>query len=100
MALTNETGTILRNDQVGPNLYLLEVESPDIARRVEPGQFVHTKIPGMEGHILRRPFSVYAADPPAGTFEVLYQDRPVRDVVDELMQRQRRGEADESWIRG
>ena len=33
-------------------------------------------------------------------FEVLYQDRPVRDVVDELMQRQRRGEADESWIRG
>lgn len=73
MALTNETGTILRNDQVGPNLYLLEVESPDIARRVEPGQFVHTKIPGMEGHILRRPFSVYAADAQAGTFEVLYQ---------------------------
>ena len=29
MALTNETGTILRNGQVGPNLYLLEVESPD-----------------------------------------------------------------------
>ena len=33
-------------------------------------------------------------------YEVLYQDRPVRDVVEELMQRQRRGEADESWIRG
>ena len=33
-------------------------------------------------------------------YEVLYQDRPVRDVVDELMQRQRRGEVDESWIRG
>ncbi len=33
-------------------------------------------------------------------YEVLYQDRPVRDVVEELMQRQRRGEADESWIHG
>ena len=33
-------------------------------------------------------------------YEVLYQDRPVRDVVEELMQRQRRGEVDESWIGG
>ena len=73
MALTNETGTILRNEQVGPNLYVMEVESPDIAGRVAPGQFVHTRLPGMEGHILRRPFSVYTADAVTGRMEILYQ---------------------------
>lgn len=31
------------------------------------------KIPGMEGHVLRRPFSVYAADAAGGTLDVLYQ---------------------------
>lgn len=73
MALVNETGRVLRNGQVGPNLYVMEVESPDIAGRVEPGQFVHTKVPGMEAHILRRPFSVYDADAQRGTFDLLYQ---------------------------
>ena len=32
-------------------------------------------------------------------YEVLYENRPVHDVVTELMGRQKRGEADESWIR-
>lgn len=73
MALVNEKGRVLRNEQVGPNLYVMEVASPDIARRVEPGQFVHTKVPGMEAHILRRPFSVYDADAERGVFDVLYQ---------------------------
>ena len=31
-----------------------------IAAAIEPGQFVHMKVPNMEAHILRRPFSVYA----------------------------------------
>ena len=33
---------------------------------IEPGQFVHMKVPNMEAHILRRPFSVYARDAAAG----------------------------------
>ena len=31
-------------------------------------------------------------------YEVLYENRPVHDVLSELMGRQKRGEADESWI--
>ena len=55
------------NACVGPNLYLMTLEAPAIAASIEPGQFVHMKVPGMEAHILRRPFSVYARDARAGT---------------------------------
>lgn len=73
MALLNERVRILENECVGPNLYLMTLASPAIAAGIEPGQFVHMRIPGMEGHILRRPFSVYARDAHAGTLDILYQ---------------------------
>ena len=73
MALVNERATVLTNGQVGPRLHLMTLQSPEIAGQVGPGQFVHMKVPGMEGHILRRPFSVYAADVQAGTLDILYQ---------------------------
>lgn len=73
MALVNETARILSNKQVGPRLYLMALASPAIAGAIEPGQFVHMRVPRMEAHILRRPFSVYARDAQAGTLEVLYQ---------------------------
>lgn len=73
MALVNETSVLLSNAQVGPRLWLASFESPDIAGRIAPGQFVHMRIPNMEGHILRRPFSVYDRSTAKGTIEVLYQ---------------------------
>ena len=73
VALVNERARILANAKVGPNLYLMELASPRIAAAIEPGQFVHMKVPNMEAHILRRPFSVYARDAAAGTLEILYQ---------------------------
>ena len=73
MALVNERARILGNAEVGPNLYLMTLEAPGIAASIEPGQFVHMKVPGMEAHVLRRPFSVYARDAAAGTLEILYQ---------------------------
>ena len=72
MALVNERARILANGEVGPNLYLMELAAPRIAASIEPGQFVHMKVPNMEAHILRRPFSVYARDTAAGTLEILY----------------------------
>lgn len=73
MALVNERARIVKNECVGLNLYLMVLESPVIARMIEPGQFVHMKIPGMQAHILRRPFSVYASDAVSGVLEILYQ---------------------------
>ena len=73
MTLVNEQARLLKNECVGPNLYLMELESPRLATTIEPGQFVHMKVPRMEAHILRRPFSVYARNAQAGTLEILYQ---------------------------
>lgn len=70
--LVNTKANLLSNREVGPNLYLMKLYSPYIASRIKPGQFVHMKLPGMEAHILRRPFSVYACDRAAGTLEILY----------------------------
>ena len=73
-ALVNERGRIVRNEQVGPRLHLMVLEVAQIAADVRPGQFVHMKIPGAAEHVLRRPFSVYAADSATGTIDVLYQE--------------------------
>ena len=72
-SLINENAVILSNQQVGPRLHLMVLEAPEIAARVAPGQFVHMKVPRMDDHILRRPFSIYAADAAAGTVDILYQ---------------------------
>ena len=53
MALVNERARILANEEVGPNLYLMELAASHIAASIEPGQFVHMKVPSMEAHILR-----------------------------------------------
>ena len=47
MALVNERARILANGEVGPNLYLMELAAPRIAASIEPGQFVHMKVPNM-----------------------------------------------------
>lgn len=73
MTLCNETAQIVSNAQVGPRLWIMVLKAPRIAQNILPGQFVHMRIPGMEGHVLRRPFSVYAADKQADTLDILYQ---------------------------
>lgn len=71
--LVDEEGKVLSNEHLGRNLYLMEVESPGISAALQPGQFVHMRLPGMEGHILRRPFSVYDTRPEEGAMDILYQ---------------------------
>jgi len=41
---------------------LLKLAAPAIGPLVQPGQFVHLRIPRLEGAVLRRPFSVFKAD--------------------------------------
>ena len=72
--LVNETARIVRNEPVGPKLHVMALDSPEIAAAVKPGQFVHMKVPGAQQHVLRRPFSIYAANSPGGTLEILYQE--------------------------
>lgn len=69
----DEKARVLANEQIGPRLYKIALAAPKMARAIEPGQFVHMQMTGMEAHILRRPFSVYRADRKAGVIEIIYQ---------------------------
>lgn len=72
--LVNERARVVLNEQVGPRLHVMTLESPDIAQALQPGQFIHMKVPGRQEHVLRRPFSVYARSLEAGTIDILYQE--------------------------
>ena len=65
--------TLVQNKALTKVLYLAEIQVDDIGSALLPGQFVHVGLPGMESHILRRPFSVYYHDPSSGILGVLYQ---------------------------
>ncbi|MDD6650730.1 MAG: dihydroorotate dehydrogenase electron transfer subunit [Eggerthellales bacterium] len=69
----SEDTVLLSQVQVTDRLYLATFQAPQIAAAVRPGQFVHLQVPGMEGHMLRRPISVYQANPEQGTMVLLYQ---------------------------
>ena len=73
-ALVNEAAHILGNAPVGPRLHVITLESPQICSTIQPGQFVHMKVPGAPDHVLRRPFSVYGRNVNAGAIEILYQE--------------------------
>ncbi|MDO5042124.1 MAG: dihydroorotate dehydrogenase electron transfer subunit [Slackia sp.] len=69
----DEKARVLANEQIGPRLYKITLAAPKMACAIEPGQFVHMQLTGMEAHILRRPFSVYRTDRAAGSIEIIYQ---------------------------
>jgi dihydroorotate dehydrogenase electron transfer subunit len=57
-----ETAIILEHRDCGAGYRLLRLAAPQIAPQVQPGQFVHLRIPRLEASVLRRPFSVYKAE--------------------------------------
>jgi dihydroorotate dehydrogenase electron transfer subunit len=73
LLLTN--AEILFNDQVSPELYHMGLLCPEIASRIEPGQFLMVRVQDSFDPLLRRPFAVhqiYQNDPPT-SFEMLYR---------------------------
>ena len=54
--------TILSNERVAEDHYLLHCECAEIAQSAQPGQFVHALISNGTGLLLRRPFTVYTVD--------------------------------------
>lgn len=74
---------VLRNDRATDALFIMELEvdvldnpvqaKPELASALRPGQFVHMSIPTLSSHILRRPFSIYAANASTNRVEILYQ---------------------------
>lgn len=71
--LTDEEAKIVSHEAAGPGYRFLVVAAPKLAAELVPGQFVHVKVPALEASALRRPFSVFDADPAAGTVTVMYK---------------------------
>lgn len=70
---TQETATILRNQVMGGAYYRMDLRAPQIATGVQPGQFVHLRVPGFAHRVLRRPFSVCDVDLEAGVLTLVYK---------------------------
>jgi dihydroorotate dehydrogenase electron transfer subunit len=56
-----EQARVINHTKLCGNYRLLVLQSPLIASRAKPGQFVHARVPGLENAVLRRPFSIYGA---------------------------------------
>ncbi|QHI69597.1 dihydroorotate dehydrogenase electron transfer subunit [Tichowtungia aerotolerans] len=60
--MIQEKTVVIQHDLFQGQYRLLRVAAPKIGPNVQPGQFIHLKIPRMEHAVLRRPFSVFKAD--------------------------------------
>ena len=49
---------ILSNELLHGDYWRLRLAAPELAASAAPGQFVQVQIPQLEGHLLRRPFSI------------------------------------------
>ena len=68
-----EDAKVLGHKRLKGAYWFLKLESPGIAAKAEPGQFVHLRVPALEPTALRRPFSICDADAQGGTLDILYK---------------------------
>jgi dihydroorotate dehydrogenase electron transfer subunit len=64
---------VCSNRHLADGIFEMTLKCPSVARRVQPGQFVHLRMPALEAHILRRPLSVSGIDYPRGELNIIYQ---------------------------
>jgi dihydroorotate dehydrogenase electron transfer subunit len=67
----DEKCTVLEHTEIGNSYRYLVLHAPEICASLEPGQFVHVKVPALEISALRRPFSVFDAED--GKVTILYK---------------------------
>ncbi|MBI3394174.1 MAG: dihydroorotate dehydrogenase electron transfer subunit [Nitrospirae bacterium] len=61
-----------RRDRTGPYRSLV-LDAPALAEAARPGQFVMVRVSETTDPLLRRPFSLFRADGPAGTADILFR---------------------------
>ena len=79
--MIDEKCTVVAHEEIGAGYRYLVLSAPQMASALAPGQFVHVKVPALEASALRRPFSVFDAEPPSpegsgaasGTVTLLYK---------------------------
>ncbi len=66
----DETAVLRERRSLAPDAFLLSFESPTLSEAFVPGQFTMVRVPGREP-LLRRPYSLCAAQPGANRFSLL-----------------------------
>ena len=64
--------TVVSNEAVADGLMRIVLSAPDVAFRMQAGQFLNLAVPGDASQILRIPLSFSHADAKAGTVEIVY----------------------------
>ena len=73
MPVLQTVGAVVYNQEVIADHMVLVCEAPNLAEQVQPGHFVNVLASETITSILRKPFSIFHADPQAGTVSILYQ---------------------------
>jgi dihydroorotate dehydrogenase electron transfer subunit len=70
---TQTFATVISNEIIIPDHHVLTCHAPAIAAAARPGHFVNALI-ASSGHdpLLRKPFSIYTADPDSGEISILF----------------------------
>ena len=71
--MIQQKAQILANDQVAPGVFLVEIYSPQVASRAQPGQFLHLRVAEGPEPLLRRPMSVFRVDAEKGIVGLLFR---------------------------
>ena len=69
--MIDEKCKVVSHEETGPGYRYLVLEAPKMAAELQPGQFVHVRVPALEKSALRRPFSVFDAED--GKVTILYK---------------------------
>ena len=69
--MIDEKCKVVSHEETGPGYRYLVLEAPKMAAELQPGQFVHVRVPALEKSALRRPFSVFDAS--SGKVTLLYK---------------------------
>lgn len=69
-----EQAPVLLQQQLDARTHLLRLGAHQIAREVQPGQFVHIKQTSPGKSLLRHPFGVAAVDVKQGTVDIIYRE--------------------------
>lgn len=73
MPVVKTIATVISNQEIIKDHRVLVCKAPEIAQQARPGHFLNVMASETVYSILRKPFSVFQADPAAGTLSMLYQ---------------------------
>lgn len=83
-------GEMVKQQEIAPGVFYLEVLAPEIAQKAQPGQFVHVRCSPNLSPLLRRPLSLHGIQRESGKIALLYQ---VKGAGTQILAQKRPGEA-------